>query len=314
MSRTWMWSCLLASATVSWGCDQGGRNPAGPESAAQSTAPVVVFSAAPDPADPAAFNTAVGERVVVCKRGPTQARFLIDDGASTSETEVAAGACKVVYSKDGETARVTVREYVPKDQALVSVTQTQLTCGRGLGLTCDPSTFPVIEGPTAVSNPVTGLVGGTGPAGSRALAGRAGFVVEFTNSFVPGEIAPRGEQLIVCLRGVAAASVFVNDGSGDLEVRVTRGCQVVFRADGQTRTVTVRQAPPRGFRVAQVFQTQLTCGRGLGLECTSSAFPVITGPTEVGNPATGFVGGTGPSGNRSQKGVAGFVVEFFNAR
>lgn len=314
MNRTWMWSCAVVGAALSWACDQG-QGPVAPEGAAEEAAPAVALSAAPDPSDPAGFNAAVGERVIVCKNGPTQARFLVDDGVTTTETEVAAGECKVVYAKDGATAQVTVREYVPRGQTLLGVDLTQLTCGQGVGLNCDPTAATVITGPTPAGNPVTGLVGGTGPSSNRAVWGRSGFVAEFTNSFIPGEVRPKGEQLIVCLRGVSAASVFVNDGTGDVEVRVTRGCQVVYRADGQTRTVTVRESPPRGYYVAQAFQTQLTCGQGLpGLECPSSPSPVIVGPVEVGNPTVGFVGGSGSSSDRSQKGFSGFVVEFFNAR
>ena len=118
----------------------------------------------------------------------------------------------------------------------------------------------------------------------------------------------------VCVRGVPQATVRVDDGHAVSEVVVPRGCHSVYVTDGETRHVSVFEIPPRRYRVAQVYLTQLTCGRGLGRECDPHAFPVLQGPDPATNPASGFVGGTGPQGHPSLKGLSGFVVEYFHVR
>ena len=310
MKRKVLSFAALASAIALGACESNPESPAAPEPAVPGVS-VAGSVNAPDPTNPSAFVSQVGERAIVCKNGPSHAGFWVTEGGTTQFVEVEAGKCAEVFIAAGATRTVEIRERVPRGQALTSVRVTQLTCGRGVGSNCSGS-FPVIDGPAAASNPVTGLVGGTGPSGDRSEWGLSGFVAEFTNSFVPARIAPKGETVTVCLRGPARGAILLDDGTGPQEIQVRRGCQTVYTAAGATRTVSVQLVPPSTWRVAQVFQSQLTCGLGRGLSCDPASFPVLTGPTEVSNPAVGYVGGSGPTSNPSQLGLSGFVVEFFN--
>ncbi|MDX1396616.1 MAG: hypothetical protein R3195_19705 [Gemmatimonadota bacterium] len=310
MNRKVLPFVTLAAAVVLGACESSPESPAAPEPASPDVA-AARSVAAPDRSDPTSFVHQVGERAIVCKQGPSHAGFWVTEGGTTRFVEIEAGECAVVFTAEGATRTVEIKERIPRGQRLESVRITRLTCGRGLGSRCDGSS-PAIEGPDAATNPVTGFVGGSGPSGDPSEWGLAGFVAEFTNSFVPANIAPKGEQVTVCLRGPARGAILLDDGTESREIQVRRGCQPVYTAEGATRTVSIRLVPPAGWRVAQVFQSQLTCGLGAGLSCDPTSYPVRTGPTEVSNPAVGFVGGSGPSRNPSQMGLSGFVVEFFN--
>ncbi len=305
---------------VVWGCAGEPRGVVVPDGRSGETSEAVALvgsrvTSLPDPGvDPAGFAGAVGERAVVCHDGPTVAVYDVTDGSAAVEIEVHPGECVIAYEGDGPTRTVTVGQRVPPQQQIDGVTRTQLTCGRGWGLTCDPSAWPVVTGPDAVPDPVDGLVGGTGPVSARTVSGLSGFVARYSNSFRPGDFSPMGEHVFVCVRGVPQATVRVDDGHAVSEVVVPRGCHSVYVTDGETRHVSVFEIPPRRYRVAQVYLTQLTCGRGLGRECDPHAFPVLQGPDPATNPASGFVGGTGPQGHPSLKGLSGFVVEYFHVR
>lgn len=309
------WAALGVLGLTVTACERGdeAESLTGPRSPGITRAVGAPVAAIPDASsDPSGFVAAVGERVIVCKHGPTAAAFdVTDDQGGSSVIEVRPGRCAVAYEAGGATRTVTVQERVPHRQRVEGVLMTQLTCGRGVGVLCDPSSFPVIQGPSAASNPVSGLVGGTGPADQRSQWGLSGYVVEFSNSFIPSDAPPRGEHVIVCLRNSRSAKVLVTEGGQTTQVDIQRGCQSVFSSGGETRSVTVQQIVPRGQRLAQTFYTQLTCGRGLGVQCGPS-FPVVQGPTSVSDPVTGFVGGTGPTASPSQLGLSGFLVEYWN--
>ncbi len=301
----------MAVTACEWG--EEAESPTGPRVPAVSPSVGAPVTGLPDASsDPSGFAAAVGERVIVCKRGPTAVAFDVsDDLGGSSVIEVRPGQCAVAYEAGGATRTVTVLERVPHRQRVEGVLVTQLTCGRGVGVLCDPGSFPVIQGPSAGANPASGLVGGTGPADQRSQWGLSGYVVEFTNSFIPSDAPPRGEHVIVCLRNSRSAKLLVTEGGQTTQVDIQRGCQSVFSSGGDTRTVMVQQVVARGQRLAQTFYTQLTCGRGLGVQC-GPTFPVVQGPTSVSDPVTGFVGGTGPSANPSQLGLSGFLVEYWN--
>lgn len=311
MSRRSIRSGFVGVALLMTACGQdsavGPRAPVEPGVAASAGTPI---SPLPDPGDATAFRSAVGEKVIVCNRGYTTSGFDVASAGGTTRVEVRPGDCVLAYRADGETQQVTVTQRVPNGQQLDRVDVTQLTCGLGRGIQCGGG-GPNIVQTSLPGGPVTGYVGGTGPAANRSQQGLSGYVAEFYTSFVPGEVALKGEHIIVCVKGLSRATALISVGSSRIEVPVTTGCQSVYGADGETKTATVALAVGRAHTVAQAYVTQLTCNRGRGRQCDPSNYPVVVGPTLSTIPVTGYVGGTGSSASPSELGQSGFTVQFF---
>lgn len=129
----------------------------------------------------------LGEKYVICKYGP-DSQFDVWDGATLlGRVTVADGECRTVFEGEGETRTISSQEVAQSGVTLDAVYKTQLTCGLGLGDQCDDQNFPNVTGPALVSDPVSGLVGGSGPSGDRSTWGLSGVLVEYYNSRGEGE-------------------------------------------------------------------------------------------------------------------------------
>lgn len=189
---TRMAATVFAVALVAAACDQGATSPAGTDGPAVTPAgpSLAVGDIITKPA-----ATELQEKVVVCKNGPT-ATFTVEVASvevTGSPFTINDGECVIVYQHAGETETVEVVENVPAGVQLDEVVKTQLTCKLGLGVNCDPLSFPDITGPTTVftgplAGPATsatfsGLVGGS--LGGASTWGLSGALLEFTNSLIP---------------------------------------------------------------------------------------------------------------------------------
>ncbi|MGH7541579.1 MAG: hypothetical protein ACRELC_11325, partial [Gemmatimonadota bacterium] len=153
-----------------------------------------------------------------------------------------------------------------------------------------------------------------------------------TPQFAVGDVISKpaatdlGEQYVICKTGPTATFNVTADGSpvSGSPFTVNDGqCVIVFQMGGETVTVASSENVPADVQLDKVVQTQLTCGSGIGDLCNPVSFPDIDGPTQVftgplAGPATsaafsGFVGGTGPSSDRSELGLSGVLVEYFNS-
>lgn len=158
-----------------------------------------------------AFVTAVGERFIICKTGPdAQFNVTVNGGpAPGSPFTVRDGECKVVYEDGGASDIVTSTEVVPTGAQLDDIQVTQLLCGHA-NAGCGGAV--VINGPTSVTDPASGVVAGT--LGGSNPHGVAGTVAHYFNSLtqtpLEGRFTGGGFQMI----------------SNGVEVKVTRGFTV----------------------------------------------------------------------------------------
>jgi len=129
----------------------------------------------------------LGEKYVICKYGPDSQFNVYDNGTLLGTVTVADGECRTVFQSGGETLTISSEEIAQGGVTLDAVFKTQLTCGLGLGDNCDPANFPNVTGPTLVTDPVSGFVGGTGPSGDRSVWGLSGVLAEYFNSRGEGE-------------------------------------------------------------------------------------------------------------------------------
>lgn len=133
------------------------------------------------------------------------------------------------------------------------------------------------------------------------------------------------EQYVICKTGPTATFNVTANGSpvSGSPFTVNDGeCVVVYQMGGTSVDVQSSENVPAGVQLDQVVLSTLTCGLQLGTSCGGGG-PFTTGPTTVftgplAGAATsgtygGWVGGSGPSGNRSVYGVSGVLAEYTNS-
>ncbi len=127
-----------------------------------------------------------------------------------------------------------------------------------------------------------------------------------------GDVIPRPvaddlvEAFVICKDGPGATFDISDDVSGFLRtVNVPDdSCVLADTGGGATRTVTSVENVPAGVQQDSVKKTQLTCAAG-SAQC--GGVKIITGPSLVTDPVSGFVGGTAGS-----QGLAGVLADYFN--
>lgn len=134
----------------------------------------------PDPTNQSAFVAAVAERYIICKTGPDATFDVTVDGNPAGRFSVADGECKIVFEEGGDSNDITSMEIVPVGVQLDDVQVTQLLCGKANAL-CGGAIQ--INGPTSVTDPAGGVVGGT--AGGTNPNGFSGVVAHYFNSLIP---------------------------------------------------------------------------------------------------------------------------------
>lgn len=145
-----------------------------------------------------------------------------------------------------------------------------------------------------------------------------------------GDVIPKpaatdlGELYVICKTGPSATfNISAGSLSGSAFTVNDGECRVAYEGGGTTMTLSSSENVPAGVQLDSVKLTQLTCGLGVGTDCDSGSYPDISGPTKVftgplagaatSTSFSGFVGGTGPTGSRTQKGLSGVLVEYFDS-